>query len=298
MTIYHIPVLCNELLNLLKISECKLIFDCTCGTGGHSLLFLQNTRDCKVVGIDFDEESLAIATERLKEFGERFIPIKKNFKEIEEVIKDFYPEKPDAILLDLGVSSYQLLHTNRGLSFQKDAPLDMRMSKNIKITASDILNSYSEASLTKIFSEYGEEKKGRYYTKRIIEFRRNKKILKVSDLFEALNFSHPEKWRKAHHRSIHPLTKIFQALRIAVNDELSNLSSFLLRFDDFLNRDGKLAIVSYHSLEDRIVKNAFKQKERENSIKILTKKCVRATVEEIKENRRSRSARLRVCVKI
>jgi len=306
--IRHVPVLLMEAVELLNCKSSGIYIDCTIGAGGHAERILELTSpDGKVVGIDQDEEILKIAGERLKRFGERVRLMHGNFSDIKGIMKD---ERADAILFDLGVSSYQLEDKERGFSFMSDAPLDMRMDKKAEITAADIVNSASERELSDIIFKYGEERFAKRIASFIVKERETKPVATTLQLSNIITKAVPARF---HPRDIHPATRTFQALRIAVNHELEILERSLLDAVDILKPKGRMCVISFHSLEDRIVKRTFQRLEKgcvcppripicqcgiKPSMKIITKKPVAPAEEEINANPRSRSAKLRAAEKL
>lgn len=306
--IKHIPVLLKEAIELLNCKSSGIYIDCTVGAGGHAERILELTSpDGKVVGIDQDEEILKIAEGRLKRFGERVRLMHGNFSDIKGIMKD---EKADGILFDLGVSSYQLEDKERGFSFMSDAPLDMRMDKKAEATAADIINSSSERELSDIIFKYGEERFAKRIASFIVREREKKPITTTLQLSNIITKAIPARF---HPRDIHPATRTFQALRIAVNRELEILEKSLLNAVDILKPKGRICVISFHSLEDRIVKRTFQRLEKgcicppkipvcqcgiKPSVRIITKKPVTPAEEEINANPRSRSAKLRTAEKL
>lgn len=306
--IKHIPVLLKEAVELLNCKSSGIYIDCTVGAGGHAERILELTSpDGKVVGIDQDEEILKIAEGRLKRFGERVRLMHGNFSDIKGIMKD---EKADGILFDLGVSSYQLEDKERGFSFMSDAPLDMRMDKKAETTAADIINSSSERELSDIIFKYGEERFAKRIASFIVRERERKAITTTLQLSNIITKAIPARF---HPRDIHPATRTFQALRIAVNRELEILAKSLLNAVDILKPKGRMCVISFHSLEDRIVKRTFQRLEKgcicppkipvcqcgiKPSVRIITKKPVIPAEEEISVNPRSRSAKLRTAEKL
>lgn len=300
----HIPVLQNEILKYLNPKPNENFIDCTIGEGGHSLAILEATEpDGRLLGIDWDEEivkSLRFKVQGLK-FKERLILVCGNFANLEEIVKKQKIRAVQGILFDLGVSSWHLEKSERGFSFQRKEPLDMRYNPQNPLTAEKIINYWSASEIEKILREYGEERWARQIAQNIIEFRKIKPITTTSQLIDIVKKSIPAKFRR---KKIHPATQTFQALRIAVNDELNNLEKALpqalkiLKPGDATHPPPRIAVISFHSLEDRIIKNFFKEKAKENLLKILTKKPIRPTNKEIKINPRSRSAKLRAGQKI
>ena len=277
---FHIPVLAEQVIDGLQIKAGGRYLDATVGGGGHSRLILNAAPDVELVALDQDLQALAAAKTQLSDFESRITFHHTNFS-------CFEPEdlRFDGILADIGVSSTQLDQAQRGFSFRQEAPLDMRMDSTQDLTAEDIVNHWDEKTLADTIYEYGEERLSRRIARRLIERR---PFLTTTELASAIASAYPA---KAKHGRIHPATRTFQALRIAVNSELDVLKTFLDRAPDWLNPEGRLAIISFHSLEDRIVKYAFRGDERLN---IVTKKPLVASREEVRENKRSRSAKLRV----
>ncbi len=283
----HFPVLLEESTDLLLGNSGKIYVDCTVGAGGHTKRILEKNPEAYVICIDLDEEALSLAEENLKNYEGRFSLYKANFSQIDEVLEEEGLERVDGFLFDLGVSMMQL-KSERGFSFQIDAPLDMRMNKEQKLTAYRVVNEYSERELERIFRDYGEERFSKRIARAIVTKRKKKPIETTSELAQIVWECYPPKLR---HGRIHPATKVFQAIRIEVNRELDNLKEALEKTPDLLNPKGRLVVISFHSLEDRIVKNFLR--EREDVFKVLTKKTLRPSEEEIKKNPASRSAKLR-----
>lgn len=287
--ILHIPVMLEEVMNYLNIIPEGIYIDATVGTGGHSKEILKRLEGRGLlIGFDRDSESIKITENILKNLGFKFILINKAFNEIPNALNMLSINKVDGILYDLGMSSFQLEEGKRGFSFKNlDEPLDMRFSIDEKIKASDILNSYSQRALERIFFEYGEEPFSKKVAKLIVEERKKKPFSRVEDLVSLIEKNIPR-------RKIHPATRIFQALRIVVNNELEILEDSLKNIIPFLKKGARVVILTYHSLEDRIVKNFFKNSEKEGKIKIIMKKILRPSKEEIERNPRARSAKMRV----
>lgn len=291
---FHQPVLLKEALTYLNVRRGKKYIDATVGGGGHAVEIVR--RGGVLLGIDVDSDAVDAAEQVL----ERACPPGKparwrcrrgNFKNIEKIAKenDFYPMA--GILYDLGLSSHQLESSGRGFSFQKDEPLDMRADPSLGVTASDLVNGLSEKELVKLFEKYGEEERARAVAGAIIRSRWDKPIRTSAELADILTQVIREP------RKTHPATRVFQALRIAVNDELNNLKSSLPPAFGMLEPKGRLVVISFHSLEDRIVKNFFKEVAEREGGKILTKKPVTPAEGEIERNPRSRSAKLRAIEK-
>ncbi|GAB4434305.1 MAG: 16S rRNA (cytosine(1402)-N(4))-methyltransferase RsmH [bacterium] len=288
----HIPVMLDKVLEYLEGDKRNLIVDCTFGGGGHSREILKRYKNVKVIGIDRDLEAIKRGERLIKEFEGRLSLFHSNFKDLPSVLKSLHIEAVDAVLLDLGVSSDLLDDARRGFSFLKEGPLDMRMDTTSELTAEIVLNSYPRERLEKIFFEYGEERYARKVAKAICEQRKKSRFTKTTDIVKLIS--------KTIYKSgkIHPATKIFQALRIEVNNELHSLSSFLQSLPSLLSVGGRVLIISFHSLEDRIVKVFFKEAEKEGVLRIITKKPVVPEQAEVKQNVRARSAKLRVAERI
>lgn len=286
--IFHEPVMVSETLFLLSPEEGKTYLDCTLGGGGHALAILEATGGkARVIGIDMDQEAIIFSKERLSSFGENVLIKEENFIRANEVLKGLNIKGVDGIVCDLGLSSWQLDDVDRGFSFQKDGPLDMRMNPRVGFTAADILNSWREDEIFMVLKK-GEVPFASRIAKEIVRYRKWKSFRTSGDLANFIR-----QIRLPFRRTMHPATLIFQALRIAVNRELENLSILLSSLPDLLKPGGRVAIISYHSLEDRLVKNSFRIFEQNGTFEVLTKKVIRPTPEEILRNPRSRSAKLR-----
>jgi 16S rRNA (cytosine1402-N4)-methyltransferase len=280
----HIPVLSQEVLQGLIIRPGGRYLDATVGGGGHSRLILAAAPDVSLVAIDQDEQAIAAAKLKLSEYSDRVQFWRGNFSAYKSAGATF-----DGILADLGVSSVQFDIPERGFSFRHTAPLDMRMNRQQPLTAADIINSWEEAKLADIFFTYGEERLSRRIARRIVEKR---PFQTTTELADTIFHSVPRAYR---YGRIHPATRVFQALRIVVNQELSVLETLLKEAPTWLKPGGRLAIISFHSLEDRIVKHAFRESP---TLTVITKKPIQPTDEEIEGNPRSRSAKLRVAEKV
>lgn len=289
----HEPVLLDSVVRWLRPAPGSTVVDGTVGTGGHAEALLD--RGATVVGIDRDRDALAAAAGRLEVFGPRFIPRAANYADLPSILENLKVPVVDGILLDLGVSSLQLDDASRGFSFRFDAPLDLRMDRTGGRPAGELLDCLGESELERVFREYGEERYARRIAKAVIMARRGRRepwrTRELGELCERAVPRHPR-------RRVHPATRVFQALRIAVNDELSHFSRFLLCFDKYLRGGGRVALLSYHSLEDRLAKRALRDKARAGALKVLTKRPERPSREEVERNPRSRSAKLRVAEKV
>lgn len=306
----HISVLKDDVCKLLNLKGGEVVVDATLGLGGHSLALLEKIgAKGMLIGFDQDEVNLEEAKRRLKK-AENVVFIHDNFRSLKNRIQELKKDgKVDAILFDLGISSPHVDEAERGFSFSKEGPLDMRYSKTQKLTAWDIVNSYKEKDLADLIYLYGDERFSRRIAKRICEDRKEKKFETTKELAEAIARLFPKKFAL----KIHPATKTFQALRIAVNDELNALKEALDGSIDILRSGGRIAVISYHSLEDRIVKHFFKELARDcvcpmevmqcvcrgkSVIELVTKKPVVPSDEEVNANPRARSAKLRVAIKL
>lgn len=310
MEFHHISVLLNEVLDGLSIKPDGIYVDGTLGGAGHSLEIAKRLRNGKLIGIDQDPAALEKSKEVLADYMDRVILIHSNYSGIKRVLREIGFDKVDGILLDLGVSSHQLDTEERGFSHNKDAPLDMRMDTTGGFTAWDVVNTYSEGELEKILLEYGEEKWARRIAQFIVNERQEKTIDTTFELVSVIKKAIPKKVRMEGH---HPAKKTFQAIRIEVNRELEVLTGAITDMVECLNPGGRLAIITFHSLEDRIVKEAFKELykdcicppelpkcvcDKRREIDIITRKPLTPSKEELEYNPRSRSAKLRVAERI
>jgi len=288
----HIPVLKKEVLQYLGSKPNENFIDCTINGGGHTYSILEKTKpNGKVLGIELDKDIF----DKLNSSGiDRLILFNDSYVNLKEIVKESKFTSINGILFDLGMSSWHLEESGRGFTFLKDEPLDMRYSTECQsLTAEEIINKYSQEEIEKILKEYGEERFAKKISKRIIQHR---PIKSTFQLVEIIKKAVPGRRTK-----IHPATRTFQALRIAVNDELNNLKKGLSQAVEVLEKGGRIVVISFHSLEDRIVKNFFKDSclpAGKANLKIITKKPVISSEEEIKINRRSRSAKLRAAIKI
>ena len=306
MEFNHISVLLNECIDGLNIKPDGIYIDGTVGGAGHSIEIAKRLTTGRLIGIDRDPEAVSVATERLKGFNAEVI--NSNFSELDSIMKEKNIPKANGILLDLGVSSHQLDDAQRGFSYHSDAVLDMRMSKT-GISAKDIVNTYSYESLAKIIFEYGEERFSRQIARAIVNKREEKEINTTLELADIIRSAVPQKAR----RDKNPCKKTFQAIRIAVNDELGHISIALDKAFDALCVGGRLCVISFHSLEDRLVKQRFKEFcqgcicppdfpvcvcGRTPRGALVNKKPIEASAQELEKNKRSKSAKLRIIEKI
>lgn len=309
MEFSHKPVLFDETIEGLNITDNGIYVDCTLGGGGHTFEIAQRCTNGKVVAIDQDEEAI---NNFRKKFGSinNIITVQTNFKNIRQVLNNLSIEGIDGALIDLGVSSYQLENPERGFSYMNDAPLDMRMDSNQKVTARHIVNGYTEEELRRIISEYGEEKWAARIAKFIVEERNAHFIDTTGQLVEIIKKAIPKAARRD---GPHPAKRTFQAIRIEVNKELEIIEETIESLVQKMNPKGRLCVITFHSLEDRIVKNKFREMEKscicppgqpicncdkKKEINIITRKPITPSLKEVDENPRSRSAKLRILEKI
>ncbi len=285
----HIPVLVEEVIRYLRPHEGGVYVDGNLGLGGHAGAILQEGGpQCRLIAFDWDEEAQKRAQHNLASFGDQVVFVRKNFAELKNELIDRNIGGVDGVLLDLGLSSLHLDESGRGFSFKGSEPLDMRMDTRQEVTAADILASASEQELADIFYLYGEERQARPIARAIVERRFKEPLLTTKELAELVEKTIP---RRFHPKKIHVATKVFQGLRIAVNGELDNLVTVLADGAEMLRPGGRFCVISFHSLEDRLVKRAFRDNPR---LRVLTSKPVVASQEEVDRNFRSRSAKLRV----
>jgi 16S rRNA (cytosine1402-N4)-methyltransferase len=286
----HIPVLQKEVSEFLKISDGGVFFDGTVGLGGHSALILNASPNNYVYGTDKDSDALEIAGKNLEHYKDRFTLFHADFKDIDSL--PLKMNKIDGFLFDLGVSSFQLDDPGKGFSYAQNAPLDMRMNKNQILSAYHVVNDYSYNQLMEVFRKYGEFKNPTKILQQIIYHRKNKKIENTGELKTIVRKIYPRQ------KTMDPLSRIFQAIRIEVNQELTGLETFFLTLFNHMKPGSRIVIISFHSLEDRIVKTALNTAKEKNLLKILTKKPLMASEEETKANPRARSAKLRAAEKL
>ncbi len=289
----HRPVLLAETVRLLDVRPGEIIFDGTVGAGGHAAALLERAGPGgRLVGMDVDPAALELARARLAEFGDRAHLHQGNFAEFEQVLAIEGLATVDVALVDVGVSSMQLDEAERGFSFQQSGPLDMRMDPSAPMTAAEVVNELPESELADVIYRFGEERLSRRIARRIVEARTSSPIRTTEELARIVLSAQPgggRKWQR-----IHPATRTFQALRIYVNRELESLEQFCGSIIDRLSEGGRVAVISFHSLEDRIVKQTFREASRARRVELLTRKPVEADEAEESENPRSRSAKLRV----
>ena len=305
----HISVLLKESINALNLKDDSVIVDCTLGYGGHSSYILSRIKKGFLFAFDQDSEAISYSTDRLKKIGTNFTIINSNFVNLKEQLDKLGCNKVDGVLFDLGVSSPQLDDKNRGFSYHEDAKLDMRMDQNQSFSAYDVVNYYSKEKLAYIFFKYGEDKFSKNIAKKICEYRENKPIETTLELVDIIKSAVPMKFRV----NKHPARQIFQAIRIEVNHELDVIEPALQQALSILNIGGRVAVITFHSLEDRIVKNYFKKMTDVDSkvrgmpnipedylpdFKLILNKAIVPSDSELDYNKRARSAKLRVIERI
>ncbi len=291
----HVPVLLNEAVSALGLVPGENVVDCTVGAGGHAAALLErNAPDGKLLGFDLDEAALETARRNLDRFGSRAMLVRESYRNVGRVLLTLSFGPIQAALLDLGYSSIEIDDPARGFSFRFDGPLDMRYDAGQDLSAASIVNGWNEDDIARIIAEYGEERFARRIAQAIVRARRHEKILGTFQLVDIVANAVPAAYRRGR---LHFATRTFQALRIATNDELGNLKAALPDLLAALAPGGRLAVISFHSLEDRIVKRFFREEERKGNVASVTKRPVVAGDEEVAANPRARSAKLRVIVK-
>ncbi len=298
LSVEHVPVLSKALAERITLPQDAVMVDATIGHGGHSALFGQKLGpEGVIVGLDVDNKAIQRAQSHLKSLSCKVVIRHSNFSDIADQLRQSGIEKVDFILADLGFCSAQLADTEKGLSFLQDMPLDMRIDKRLTTSAADIVNETDEKSLADLIYQFGQDRASRRIARFIVQSRQKEPITTTKQLAaivaKALRRPGAKKWSR-----IHPATRTFQALRIAVNDELENLVKLLDAAPGLLKQNGRIAIISFHSLEDRLVKLDFKDNKKEGLYDIITKKPIVPSREEILENRRSRSAKLRIAKRL
>lgn len=310
MEFSHIPVLLKETLDGLNIRDNKIYVDCTIGGAGHSIELLKLNKNSKLIGFDQDLDAIETCKQRLKDYKSRVTLVHSNFKNAPNVLEDMNIEGVDGILADLGVSSYQIDSPERGFSFRFDSNLDMRMNQEISLTAEKVVNEYSEQELKTVIKNYGEERFAGSIARKIVDYRKKQPIKTTKELENIILSAVP---RYKGNDGSSNVQRTFQAIRIEVNGELDGLDKFIREMADKLNPKGRLAIISFHSLEDRIVKHTFRELAtgctcpsnfpicvcgKKPLVKIITAHPITASEDELKHNRRSGSAKLRIIEKI
>ena len=293
----HIPVFLKEVLEIFNPLQGQNFVDCNFGQGGHSFAILEKTApNGKLLGFDLSKAQIE-ENKKVKEYiqNKRLIIVNENFINLEKIVKEKDFKNIDGVLFDLGFSSWHLDSSGKGFSFLKDEPLDMRYDpERQQLTAAEIVNSWTPNDIFEILKNYGEERYARFITNKIKEERKKKKIYRTKDLVEVIGMAVSRMYKK---QKIHYATRTFQALRIAVNDELNNLEIAIPQALKIIKKNGILIIISFHSLEDRIVKNCFRNESKKGNIQLLFKKPLVPTTDEIRVNPRARSAKLRAIIK-
>lgn len=310
MEFSHVPVLLREVLEGLNLGNDKIYVDCTIGGAGHSEKILENTKNSMLIGIDQDEDAILASSKRLEKYKSRVKIVRSNFANIKNVLASLNIEKVDGILADLGVSSHQIDTASRGFSFRFDGDLDMRMDMSQSLSAKNVVNEYSEENLKRIFKDFGEEKFASSIARKIVNERKKEPIVTTKQLEKIILSAVP---RYKGNDGSSNVQRTFQAIRIEVNHELDILENFIRDAESVLSPGGRLVIITFHSLEDRIVKQTFKDLAtgcicpsgfpvcvcgRKPKVKIVTPHPITATTEELETNRRSASAKLRVIEKL
>jgi 16S rRNA (cytosine1402-N4)-methyltransferase len=295
---FHTPVLLQEVLEYLDPAPGELIVDATLGTAGHSRAILERIAPGgRLIGIDRDEDALRISAERLRDFGGAVTFAHGNFQDIDTLLKDLNIEKIDGALFDLGISSIQLADPDRGFSFQNEGPLDMRLDRSSYISAYDLVNNLNEEEISALLWNFGEERWHNRIARLLVEERQRQPIATTRQLVDIVERAIPARYRHRYYR-IHPATRTFQAVRIAVNRELEILESAINKAIALLSTGSKICVISFHSLEDRVVKWAFRKAAAQELIKIITPKPITPRQSEAQTNPSSRSSKLRVAEKI
>jgi len=302
----HIPVLANECIEALNIKENGIYVDCTMGGAGHSSLIAQRLKSGRLIAIDQDDDAIKAGKERLSKFSDRGTVVKSNFSRLRGILDELQIDKVDGVLMDLGVSSFQLDSEERGFSYNSEARLDMRMDRQQSFDAYELVNTYSYEDLKRILFTYGEEKNSAKIASKIVSVRQKAPIVTTADLSAIIKSAFPpsSRWENKH-----PAKRSFQAIRMEVNLETKVLEEVLSQLTDCVAKDGRIAVITFHSLEDRLVKTAFTSlatgcicpKEfpvcvcgNKPKVKLITKKPITATQQELENNRRAHSAKLRV----
>ena len=311
MEFSHVSVLLAEAIDALAIDPRGTYVDCTAGGGGHSFEIASRLDGGRLISIDRDSDAVGVVTERLATFGDSVTVVRRNYGDVASVLDELGITEINGILWDLGVSSYQLDEAERGFSYMADAPLDMRMDKSAALSAYDVVNSYPELELCRVIYEYGEEKFAGRIARRIVERREDKAIETTLELSGIIENAIPEKNRRTEHK--HPAKRTFQAIRIEVNGELSSIAPSIEAGIERLVPGGRAAVITFHSLEDRIVKNTFADAAKgcicppdfpvcvcgiKPKVRLVSKKPILPSEEELRVNPRARSAKLRVAEKL
>ena len=295
---FHIPAMLHEVIDYLALKPGQVIVDATLGTGGHSLEILKKIIPSgKLIGIDRDEDSLNISRERLSDFSGNFELVHANFLDLDQVLSKLGIDEIDGIIFDLGISTFQLKNAQRGFSFQEEGPLDMRLDKDSYISAYDLVNNLNESEISDMLWSFGQERWHNRIAHLLIQERKIQPIATTRQLADLVTRAIPYKYRRSHYR-IHPATRTFQAVRIAVNRELEIIESAIKKAVAILKTQARICVISFHSLEDRAVKQTFRQLKAEGIINIITPKPLTPLLSEIEANPSSRSSKFRVAERI
>jgi len=294
----HIPVMLHEVIDYLDPAPGQIIVDATLGTGGHSLEILKKIiPGGRLIGIDRDEDSLAICRQRFSEFSGSYELVHANFVDLDQILEKLGIDKIDGIIFDLGISTYQLKDIERGFSFQQEGPLDMRMDKSSYISAYDLVNNLNENEISHLLWSFGQERWHNRIAHLVVEERRNQPISTTRQLADLVMRAIPYRYRKGYYR-IHPATRTFQAVRIAVNRELEILESSVKKAVAILRKKAKICVISFHSLEDRVIKHTFRALKADGLVDIITAKPMTPADSEVAANPSSRSSKFRVAERI
>jgi len=295
---FHIPAMLHEVIDYLLLKPGQVIVDATIGTGGHSFEILKSiSPGGKLIGIDRDEESLNVCRGRLSDFNSSLELVHANFVDLDEALAKLGVDKIDGIIFDLGISTFQLKNAQRGFSFQEEGPLDMRLDKDSYISAYDLMNNLNESEISGILWNFGQERWHNRIARLLIQERAIQPIATTRQLADLVVRAIPHRYRKSHYR-IHPATRTFQAVRIAVNRELEIIESAIKKAVTILKEQARICVISFHSLEDRAVKQTFRQLKAEGLINIVTPKPLTPLLSEIEANPSSRSSKFRVAERI
>jgi len=294
----HIPVMLHEVIDYLKLAPGQVIVDATMGTGGHSLEILKRiTPGGRLIGIDRDEDSLEICRQRLSEFKDACEFVHANFSDLDQVLGKLGIDSIDGIIFDLGISTYQLKDAQRGFSFQEEGPLDMRLDKSSYISAYDLINNLNENEISQMLWSFGQERWHNRIAHLLVEERKSEPIATTKQLANLVMRAIPHRYRKSYYR-IHPATRTFQAVRISVNRELEILENAIKKAVAILRKQARICVISFHSLEDRVIKHTFRALKADGIIDIITAKPLTPTASEIEKNPSSRSSKFRVAQRI
>ena len=295
---FHVPVMLQEVLDYLKLAPGKIIVDATLGTGGHAIEILKRiTPKGKLIALDRDESSLALCRQRFVAFKDQIEFVHANFADLDQVLTNLSIEKIDGIIFDLGISSYQLLDRQRGFSFQEEGPLDMRLDQSSYISAYDLINNLNENEISQMLWNFGQERWHNRIARLLVQERRNEPIATTKQLANLVMRAIPYRYRRSYYR-IHPATRTFQAVRIAVNRELEILENAVKKAVEVLNKQARICVISFHSLEDRVIKHTFRALKAGGLIDIVTAKPLTPGSSEAGLNPSSRSSKFRVAERI